>query len=175
MQLHIAVGDARRGPYSLEQINRAIASGKLPVEGTLAWWDGQPSWVPLTSVPGIQIPGPVSSGVIAAPPLPPIVSPPPLAVPAAMPPAATPQGDVTGGLIPYKNQPALLSYYFGVFSIIPGLGLLLGLAALVLGVIGLNKRSKEPHVKGTAHAIIGMVVGGISVLAHLLVMIEVSR
>ena len=33
------------------------------------------------------------------------------------------QGDATGGVIPYKNAPALVAYYLGLFSIFPVLGL----------------------------------------------------
>lgn len=29
------------------------------------------------------------------------------------------EGDSTGGVIPYKNMPALIAYYCGVFSILP--------------------------------------------------------
>ena len=33
------------------------------------------------------------------------------------------QGDATGGLIPYKNAPALLAYYISLLSLIPILGI----------------------------------------------------
>ncbi|HLJ12478.1 MAG TPA: DUF4190 domain-containing protein [Planctomycetaceae bacterium] len=68
------------------------------------------------------------------------------------------EGDATGGVIPYKNMPALLAYYFGVFSIIPCFPL--GIAALVLGIVGLRKAKREPHVKGQVHAWIGILAGG---------------
>jgi len=69
------------------------------------------------------------------------------------------QGDSTGGVIPYKNMPALLAYYIGVFSIIPCFPL--GIAAFVLGIMGLRKAKREPQVKGQVHAWIGIVAGGI--------------
>ena len=34
-------------------------------------------------------------------------------------PPPAPQGDATRGVIPYKNVPALIGYYCGVFAIIP--------------------------------------------------------
>lgn len=68
------------------------------------------------------------------------------------------QGDSTGGVIPYKNVPALIGYYLGVFSIIPCFPI--GLAALVLGILGLRKVKQEPAVRGTVHAWIGILVGG---------------
>ena len=42
------------------------------------------------------------------------------------------QGDATGGIIPYKNGPALMAYYLGIFSLIPCLGLVLAIPAFVL-------------------------------------------
>jgi hypothetical protein len=67
------------------------------------------------------------------------------------------QGDATGGLIPYKNKCALIGYYLGVFSIfIPVVG---GIASVVLGIMGLIAKKKNPAVRGTAHAIIAIVLG----------------
>lgn len=70
------------------------------------------------------------------------------------------EGDSTGGLIPYKNPKALTAYYLGLFSFIPCLGLPLGIAALVLGIMGLRARSRNPVIKGSVHAWIGILVGG---------------
>lgn len=69
-----------------------------------------------------------------------------------------PQGDATGGVIPYKNVPALIGYYLGVFSIIPCFPI--GLAAFVLGIMGLKKARQNPQVKGKVHAWIGILAGG---------------
>ena len=68
------------------------------------------------------------------------------------------QGDATGGVIPYKNVPALVAYYLGVFSIIPCF--LIGIAALVMGIIGYKKYKREPHLRGAVHAWIGIIAGG---------------
>jgi hypothetical protein len=70
------------------------------------------------------------------------------------------QGDGTGGLIPYKNPKALIAYYLGIFSFIPLLGIFLGIAAFVLGILGLRDRKRNPVIKGSIHAWIGIVVGG---------------
>lgn len=69
-------------------------------------------------------------------------------------------GDATGGLIPYKNPKALIAYYLGIFSFIPVLGIPLGLAAFVLGILGLRDRKRNPIIKGSVHAWIGIIVGG---------------
>jgi hypothetical protein len=76
-----------------------------------------------------------------------------------------PEGDATGGLIPYKNPSALIGYYLTIFSLIPCIGLFVAIPAVVLGIIGLRKRKKEPVVKGSAHAWIAIVLGSLMTLA----------
>jgi len=76
-------------------------------------------------------------------------------------------GDVTGGLIPYKNGTALVSYYMGVFSLIPFLGLALGPVALILGFMGLRYAKAHPKARGTAHAIVGIVLGSLTTIGNL--------
>jgi hypothetical protein len=82
------------------------------------------------------------------------------------------QGDATGGVIPYKNPHALIAYYLGLFSLIPMLGLILGAVALWLGISGLKERKKRPIIRGSVHAWIGIIVGGGSVLVHLLLIVS---
>ena len=77
---------------------------------------------------------------------------------------APPATDSTGGIIPYKNPPALVSYYLGLFSIVPFVGFFLGLVSVPLGIMGLKKRKAEPHVRGAAHAWVGIGCGSIGVL-----------
>ncbi len=76
-------------------------------------------------------------------------------------PPAPEGGDSTGGMIPYKNPHALIAYYLGLFSLFPCLGFFLGVAALILGIIGLRKRAENPVIKGSVHAWIGIIMGGI--------------
>lgn len=77
------------------------------------------------------------------------------------------QSDATGGVIPYKNPYALTSYYLAVFSLIPCIGLVLGIPAIVLGVIGLKKHKQNPQIHGTAHAWVGIILGSLTSLAWL--------
>jgi hypothetical protein len=77
------------------------------------------------------------------------------------------EGDVTGGLIPYKNAKALASYYCGVFSLIPCLGGVLGPIALILGFLGFSYANKHPKASGKAHAIVGIILGLLTTLGHL--------
>jgi hypothetical protein len=74
--------------------------------------------------------------------------------------------DATGGLIPYKNPQALISYYCGVFALIPCVGNILGPVALVLGWLGIRYRNKHPTAGGLAHAVVGIVLGVFTTLAY---------
>lgn len=78
--------------------------------------------------------------------------------------ASAAEGDNTGGLIPYKNPQALIAYYLGIFSLLPFIGLALAIPALVLGILGLRARKRNPAIKGSVHAWIGIVMGGLMTL-----------
>jgi hypothetical protein len=74
--------------------------------------------------------------------------------------------DAVETLIPYRNPPALVSYYLGVFGLIPILGLLLGPAALIVGIVGLRKVKQHRRAGGTGHAITGIVLGTLATLGN---------
>ena len=59
-------------------------------------------------------------------------------------PDQTQTGDATGGVIPYKNPKALVAYYLGIVSGLPLIGLPFGIAAFVLGILGLKARKHNP-------------------------------
>lgn len=61
-------------------------------------------------------------------------------------------------LVPTKNPMALIGYYLGVGSLIPVLGLVLALPALICGVIGIVKANANPQVGGMGHAITAVVL-----------------
>lgn len=84
--------------------------------------------------------------------------------PPYMPADSTKQGDATGGVIPYKNPKALIAYYLGILSGLPLIGLPFGMAAFVLGILGLRDRRRNPVIKGSIHAGIGIGCGGIFTL-----------
>jgi len=86
--------------------------------------------------------------------------------------AARPQYTVSdntmGGLIPTKNSCALIGYYLGVFSLIPFLGIPLGVAALILGIKGLKHAKQHPEAGGVGHSWTAMILGGFSTIAYTL-------
>src|SRR4051812_9473012 len=69
-------------------------------------------------------------------------------------------------IIPARNPQALTAYYLGIFGLIPCVGLILGPAAIVLGVLGLKARKRDPNLPGAAHAITGIVIGTIDTLLY---------
>jgi hypothetical protein len=152
MQIHLSTAGQQQGPFTLDQVNASIASGAIAPAATLAWYEGCAQWMPLSSIPGIITP----AGPAGAPP-------PPLRYYQP----GGPTGDATAGLIPYKNPHALTAYYLGIFSIIPTLGLVLSLPALILGIVGLKKRKANPIIKGAAHAWVGIGLGSFSLAYHL--------
>jgi|GEM_PF-769879 len=77
------------------------------------------------------------------------------------------QSDGTSGIVPYKNPQALTAYYLAIASLIPCIGLLAGVPAVILGLKGLKRVKREPWVKGTAHAWIGIILGGLMSLIWL--------
>lgn len=85
----------------------------------------------------------------------------------APPPSSVNEGVAT--VVPYRNLPALIAYYLGLFSLFPCVGAVLGIAAVVLGIMGLRKVARQPEVKGAVHAWIGVICGGVFGLIWLLV------
>ena len=82
--------------------------------------------------------------------------------------------DAASVIVPYKNVPALVGYYLGVFSLIPCIGGVLALGALPLGIIGLRKARANPGAHGTGHAIVAIVLGSIVLLAHIAVIVLIA-
>ncbi len=76
-----------------------------------------------------------------------------------------------GGLIPYKNAPALWAYYLSIFALIPVLGIPAGIAAVILGVQGLQLVKRSPEVRGTAHAWTGIILGTLCASGYLLLFV----
>ena len=88
--------------------------------------------------------------------------------------ATTNQHQSDGGvstIIPYKNGPALIAYYLGVFCI--ACPPILCLPAIILGVIGLKKVKANPQLKGTAHAWIGIISGSVFLILSVLIIIPI--
>ena len=58
----------------------------------------------------------------------------------------------------------MIAYYLGVGSIIPCVGLVLAIPALILGIKGVKFAKEHPEAKGTVHAWVGVIMGGLFTL-----------
>jgi len=85
--------------------------------------------------------------------------------------SSTGSADGLERLIPSKNVPALVGYYLGVFSVIPGIGIFIGIPAFVLGILGLKRAKANPAVRGKAHAWTGIIMGGLFGFGYLILAI----
>ncbi len=70
-------------------------------------------------------------------------------------------------LIPDKNTPALISYYLGLFAIMPCFGLAFGPIAFVKGRKALADEKANPQIKGGTHAKVGIGCGLIGFVFNL--------
>ena len=78
-----------------------------------------------------------------------------------------------GAVIPYRNAMALAAYYIGIFALIPCIfgGGILGIIPLVLGILGFMKARSDPEARGTAHALVGIILGLVELLTGCAVII----
>ena len=140
------------GPVVGEQICQWIAERRV-LGSTLSQVEGSSEWLPIASLPEFS----ETLRRVAPPVIPSRRSPMP----------AETTEDTLGKVIPFQNPKAIWAYYLGLSSIIPGLGIFLGLAAVVLGVQGLLFANKNPGVRGHVHSWVGILVGGFFCLLYL--------
>ncbi len=127
---HIIGADGQpRGPIDAATLTRWITEGRANGQ-TKTCPDGGSEWKPLAYFPEF------ATALSQAPPAPPNIS------------EHASAGDATGGLIPYKNVPALVGYYMSVFGLlvmfVPVLGIIYSLVVVALGVFGLVAVKKNP-------------------------------
>jgi hypothetical protein len=63
MQILIFKNGAQQGPYSLEDVRRFRAEGRL-LDSDHAWYEGLAEWIPLKQVPGISGPPPPPGSIL---------------------------------------------------------------------------------------------------------------
>ena len=63
--------------------------------------------------------------------------------------------------LPVGNPPARVAYICAVVGLIPGLGLLLGPPALILGVIGRRRALRDELRRGLGHAYVSRIAGAV--------------
>lgn len=79
------------------------------------------------------------------------------------------QDDLIHRLVPARNGAALTAYYCGVFSLVCFIGIPLAFVAIGAGVQGIRVHNQDPSRRGLYHAIAGIVLGCLSLVAHAVV------
>ncbi|HTD66082.1 MAG TPA: GYF domain-containing protein [Candidatus Limnocylindria bacterium] len=136
------------GPVTADQVREWIAQRRANAQ-TMVQLEGATEWTPLSALPEL-------AAALNAPPT--------YATTATAAPAADSPVSV---VIPYKNPKALIGYYFGIFSLIPCIGLPLGIAAFVLGILGLKAAKAHPNARGKVHAWVGIILGGLCAVGNI--------
>jgi hypothetical protein len=134
----IGTDEKEYGPVSAEQLRHWLDEGRLS-RRTPVKTDGGAEWKSLDALPEFR--ASLGEG-------PPVIS-------------RQSAGGTLNKIIPYRNGMALAAYYLAIFSLIPFVGIVLGLAGFVLGILGLKAARANPAVGGKVHAWIGIVVGGL--------------
>ncbi len=144
----VRLSDSREfGPATMDLVVRWAQEGRVPPDATLvASESGDARCV--RDVPEL------AAGIPATPPTSP--APTTSVVPV---PSAFAQDAPLSGVIPYRNPAALVGYYLGVFSFLPVLGVPLAIPAIILGIVGLVKRHRDPRRRGLAHAWLAIILG----------------
>ena len=145
MQVHVARNGQRMGPFSLEEINRQLAAGTW--SGTdLAWYEGAPGWVQLSTVPGVII-GQQSTAAVGTGTAP------------IIPTTAAPVTTVS----PAPTEPlAIWSLVLSLFAICGFCCtpvLITGIAGVVCGHLALSKIRARPELQGRGLAMAGLIIG----------------
>jgi hypothetical protein len=145
------------GPVSIVQLGQWWTEGRVP-RNALVVDDKTGAVRRVSDFPGLVESSPVS--------IPQNMAPPPVIAPQYMtPPTAADHR------IPTRNLYALIGYYVGMAGII--FGPLLGIAAIILGIIGFHE---YPRVGvGKKHAITAIVLGMVSFPLHIAFAVFLSR
>jgi len=68
---------------------------------------------------------------------------------------------------------AIAAGYLGLLALFPVVGVICGVAAVVMGVIALRKLKRHPELVGRGRAIFGLIAGTLSVVVHVVVVVAI--
>jgi hypothetical protein len=153
-QIFVNQDSQQQGPFTIEEVNAKIRACELTGVNTFAWYQGCSQWIRIDQVPGVFM-----------------LNTPPTFIAGAMP---SSQSDATAGLIPYKNPYALVGYYLSIFSMIPFVGIFLGVAGIICGIVGVRRRNRNPIMRGTAHAWFAILFSALVILIQVALVIYLS-
>ena len=152
MQIHVARDGKELGVFSVDEINRQLASGTLRLTDQ-AWYEGAAGWAALATVPGVSS---------ATAPAVPVVSAPPVATTPGAPAPLVPQR---------KSEPlAVLSLIFSILGLCGfccGFFMTAAIAGIICGHIALSRTKANPQLEGHGLAMAGLIIGYVAVAAWL--------
>lgn len=83
-------------------------------------------------------------------------------------PAAPVDDRLSQYIMPTKNGPSIISYYCGVFGLLPFIGIPFAVIAIIYGHKALKIYKKQPSPGAKAHALTGLIFGYIATVCFLL-------
>ena len=151
----VKLSDGRQfGPANMAMLVSWAKEGRIPQDAMLVPDDGREAFAAIeesTIKAHILAPPTVATGIV-------------------------PNKDEEGpALVPYKNPAALVGYYISICSCIPAIGIVLGPAAIILGIFGLLTVKKHPLKKGTVHAWIAIILGLIGTAISVIIVIAILK
>lgn len=167
MNLFLSINGKQEGPFSLEQVQQMLASGRIRA-ADLAWRQGAPGWVPLNTLMEIETATGNSPGAGSVNPYaPPSVT------------APTPAYPMAAGVPGPNSGAAVTSMVFGILAVILGiaffpLGFICGVVAVICGHISLRGIARSNGcLQGRGMGIAGLVTGYLGLLFSLLMVLFV--
>jgi hypothetical protein len=76
------------------------------------------------------------------------------------------ESGVFGSFTPWKNPPAVYAYAVALAGMTPILGLVLGPAAIVFGLVGRARFRRNPEVRGQSFFRAGIILGGLDFVVN---------
>jgi hypothetical protein len=77
------------------------------------------------------------------------------------------ESGVFGSFTPWKNPPAVYAYAVALAGMTPVLGLVLGPAAIVLGLVARARFRRNPEIKGLSFLRAGIILGTLDFVVNL--------
>ena len=76
------------------------------------------------------------------------------------------RSEVPVSFLPLGNPNARRAYVCAVLGLIPGLGLVLGVPAVIFGILGRRAALRDEHHRGLGHAYVSRLVGGVEFVCN---------
>jgi len=76
------------------------------------------------------------------------------------------RSEIPVSFLPEGNPTACRAYLCAVIGLIPGVGLLLGPLAIILGIFGRRDALRDEHQRGLGHAYVSRLLGGVELACN---------